>query len=201
MACISNGGPLSDREKQKDFGANGIRLGCVISQRNPDFLHALEANSYFTCPSALSDLATTSVLADEGFVASYIETNKARLEARYATTKDFLEANGIPYATGVNAGFFVWVNLFALFAISQGTSSDDLWALQDRLHNTLLEEKVFLASGSVFGSDAPGWFRIVFAHQEGLLLEGFARIKRAIDRFHHTLSEPASIPIERLSLD
>ena len=47
--------------------------------------------------------------------------------------------------------------------------------------SALVREKVFLASGKVFGSEKPGWFRIVFSHQKELLEEGLRRIVRALE--------------------
>ena len=44
-----------------------------------------------------------------------------------------------------------------------------------------LEKKVFLASGADFGSDKPGWFRIVFAHEDHYLQEGLTRITAALE--------------------
>ena len=40
--------------------------------------------------------------------------------------------------------------------------------------------KVYLVPGSMFGSEAPGWFRISFAVGEDKLVEGLARVARAV---------------------
>ena len=37
----------------KDFGANGLRIGCIISQNNIPLLDAVKANAYFSHPSSL----------------------------------------------------------------------------------------------------------------------------------------------------
>jgi 1-aminocyclopropane-1-carboxylate synthase len=40
----------------------------------------------------------------------------------------------------------------------------------------LMAEKLFLASRATFGSEKPGWFRIVFTQPRELVLEGLARM-------------------------
>ncbi|KAL2755384.1 hypothetical protein ACRALDRAFT_2041761 [Sodiomyces alcalophilus JCM 7366] len=167
----------------KDFGSNGIRIGCIVSQNNNDFIHALGANSYFTCPSSLADRATTALLSDTAFVESFIRTNSRLLSSRYVFTVRFLESHGVPYEKGANAGLFVWIDLLGYLATTIGARSsaelgteEDRWALEARVQAALLKQRVFLASGAVFGSDRPGWFRIVFAHDEMYLRQGLKRI-------------------------
>ncbi|EXK24703.1 hypothetical protein FOMG_18582 [Fusarium oxysporum f. sp. melonis 26406] len=182
----------------KDFGSNGIRLGCVIS-RNEAFIRACEANSYFTCPSSLSDLATSRILSDDAFVESLTKTNRLRLAENYTMTAKFLESHQIPYKTGSNAGLFIWVDLFApirtqVYAalIKQGeasiSSEKALGALQLKLYATLLKHRIFLALGADFGGDVPGWFRIVFAHEKTYLQLGLDRMVEAIKAFCHELA-------------
>lgn len=45
----------------------------------------------------------------------------------------------------------------------------------------LLSKKVFLASGKQFGSEQPGWFRIVFACGFEMLEEGLQRILQTLE--------------------
>jgi aspartate/methionine/tyrosine aminotransferase len=44
----------------------------------------------------------------------------------------------------------------------------------------LLAKKVFIASGAAFGSEEPGWFRIVFTHPRTYLEEGLKRMIEAL---------------------
>ncbi|KAG7138211.1 aminotransferase aclI like protein [Verticillium longisporum] len=171
-----------------DFGSNGIRLGCIISTNEP-FQQAVEANSYWTCASALTDQATAKILADTAFVDSYVATNQARLAASYAVTTRFLRENDVPYEKGGNAGFFVWIDLFAWLRknVEIKLSEADLWALEAELQETLLRNRVFLACGKAFGSDVPGRFRIVFAHEKGYLEEGLRRMLKTVQSFSQGL--------------
>ncbi|PSN61178.1 putative 1-aminocyclopropane-1-carboxylate synthase [Corynespora cassiicola Philippines] len=182
----------------KDFGSNGIRLGCLISQSNVPLLRAAQANSYFSCPSSLSDLVSSRILADDHFVESFIQTNRLRLAKNYSLTARFLEAHNIPFKRGSNAGFFVWGELFDLIRteidnsikkqVDAGIPTEKAArALETRLQTTLLNHRVFLAMGSDFGGDVPGWYRIVFAHKQDYLKLGLDRMVEAIGAFRTEL--------------
>ncbi|KAF5989620.1 1-aminocyclopropane-1-carboxylate synthase [Fusarium bulbicola] len=159
----------------KDFGSCGIRIGSLIS-RNEAFLGACEANSYFSGPSSLADLATAM------------------------PSLKFLNSHQIPYKEGSNAGLFVWANLFQpLRAQINATLQDQeeygedlgkaLRILEARLQEVLLKYKIFLALGADFGSDIPGWFRVVFAHEKSYLDLGLECMVKAIEAFRGQLEE------------
>ncbi|KAM0249233.1 hypothetical protein ACHAP5_002885 [Fusarium lateritium] len=180
----------------QDFGSNGVKVGCLIT-RNEAFMSACEANSYFSCPSSLSDLTTSHILSDDAFVETFVKTNRLRLAENYLTTTKFLEDYQIPYKKGSNAGLFVWADLFQPIraeinatlqkeVASDRTTDQVLWDLEEKLQDTLLAHKVFLARGADFGSDVPGWFRIVFAHEETYLLLGLGRVVEAVEAFCQT---------------
>ncbi|KAF5717316.1 1-aminocyclopropane-1-carboxylate synthase [Fusarium globosum] len=179
----------------KDFGSCGLRIGCLIS-RNEAFLRACEANSYFSGPSSLADLATARVLSDDVFIESYIKTNRFRLAENYELTTEFLKSRKIPYKEGSNAGLFVWADLFQplraqIDVTLQKEHREDLdrgqRTLESSLQDTLLKHKIFLALGADFGSDVPGWFRIVFAHEKTYLHLGLERMIKAIEAFRGQL--------------
>lgn len=166
----------------------------MISQNNVPFLRAIEANSYFSCPSSLSDLATSRILSDDAWVESFIQTNRQRLAERYTITIRFLESHQIPYKKGGNVGFFVWVDLFdpirrqvnATLAkqVEVGVSIENAArVLENKLQETLLKHRIFLALGADFGGDVPGWFRIVFAHEKEYLKLGLSRMIDALGAF------------------
>jgi aspartate/methionine/tyrosine aminotransferase len=117
-----------------------------------------------------------------------------RLAENYNFTISFLKKHGIPYYPGSNAGFFVWVNLREPFENSLSASMKDKLKLNDgkeqldpkkvstEIMDTLMEKKVFLASGEAFGTDEEGWFRIVFAHPKEYLELGLQRIADVVKR-------------------
>ncbi|KAF5718817.1 1-aminocyclopropane-1-carboxylate synthase 1 [Fusarium mundagurra] len=186
----------------KDFGSCGIRIGCLVS-RNEDFLRACETNSYFSGPSSLADLATARILADDAFIENYIRTNRLRLAENYRLTAKFLSMHQIPYKEGSNAGLFVWADLFQPLRAHIDTALQTqkehgehpekaLGTLEASLQETLLKHKIFLALGADFGSDVPGWFRIVFAHEKTYLHLGLERMVKAIEAFRGQLEAEKS---------
>ncbi|KAM0276829.1 hypothetical protein ACHAQH_006364 [Verticillium albo-atrum] len=141
----------------KEFGSNGTRLGCVISSP--------------------SDILATLILTSPSFLASFFPTNRKRLAAAHGTITAVLESHGISYAKGANAGFFLWVNLLP----------DATWEEEAQLDKVLLRHKVYLASGKSFGSEKPGWFRVIFSHEKVYLQEGLERIITALKAFKEGL--------------
>ena len=176
----------------KDFGANGLRLGCCISQHNPAFMSAMRSHGLFTFPSAVSDHIACNILEDEEFTDNYITSNQERLGKNHALTVKFLYEHGISYYPGSNAAFFVWVNLEEARRGKrlsgqelQEKSVEDSGSMESNeitteIFEKLLDHKIFLASGEAFGSERPGWFRIVFSQPREYLEEGLARMMKAI---------------------
>ncbi|OJI98038.1 hypothetical protein ASPVEDRAFT_37475 [Aspergillus versicolor CBS 583.65] len=129
------------------------------------------------------------MLSDDTWVEPFIQTNRQRLAQNYTITIRLLERHRIPYKKGQNAGFFVWVGLFdrlrrevdaALEAGVPGTSESTARDLQNKLQETLLKQAIFLALGMDFGGDAPGWYRIVFAHEKEYPKLGLGRMINAL---------------------
>jgi 1-aminocyclopropane-1-carboxylate synthase len=164
----------------KDFGANGIRLGVVISQHNVDLHNALKGISLYSYPSGISDHLTALMLGDTEFTESYIQENQKRLSDSYAYTANYAKDHGIEYATGCNAGFFLWVNLGKRYRELHSDISEDE-NISERVMQQLLKHRVFLASGALFGSEKSGWFRIVFSLPRGYLEEAMKRIVAALE--------------------
>ncbi len=181
----------------KDFGANGLRLGCCISQNNPAFMSALRIHGLFTFPSAVSDHIACNILENDEFTDKYIATNQKRLGENYALTLKFLHEHEIPYYPGSNAAFFVWVDLGEAQRRKRSNGRIVPNKQQERgiedseikenknmtseIFEKLLDQRIFLASGEAFGSERAGWFRIVFSQPREYLEEGLARMVKAIE--------------------
>ncbi|KAF9877983.1 hypothetical protein CkaCkLH20_04559 [Colletotrichum karsti] len=164
----------------KDFGANGIRLGAIISQNNPSFHNSLTPVGIYSSPSSISDHATANILDDKEWVDGYIAENQRKLQEHYELVATWAKDNGITYAQGANAAFFLWVDLGkAYLERHQDRRVEDLTG---EVMRALLDNKVFIASGNQFGSEQPGWFRIVFSNNKDLLVEGLKRIVEAISK-------------------
>jgi aspartate/methionine/tyrosine aminotransferase len=167
----------------KDFGANGLRLGAIISQHNVDLMTALAPAVLFTTISSLSEHVFANVLEDDAWVENYIAENKRKLADYYEFIAHWAKKNDIVYAPGANAGFFIWVDLGRSYLKHQDSAVADAIKPKDLdnvVMNALLKHKVFLASGERFGSEKPGWFRIVFSHDKDYLEEGLSRIVAAV---------------------
>lgn len=163
----------------KDFGANGIRLGAIISQGNRDLHEALKGISLYSFASGIADHVTSLLLEDDRFTESYIRENRARLSDSYTFTVDYIKSHGIEYAPGCHAAFFLWVNLGKKYREVRPEIDAD-GDVGEIVMQQLLQKKVFLASGSLFGSEQDGWFRIVFSQPRGYLMEALERIVEAV---------------------
>ncbi|GCB25558.1 probable inactive 1-aminocyclopropane-1-carboxylate synthase-like protein 2 [Aspergillus awamori] len=165
----------------KDFGANGLRVGAIISQSNPDLHKALEAMSLYSYVSGLSDQICSSLLVDDEFTDQYIQLNRDKLSEAYSFFAQLLRKHNIEYVHGCNAGFFIWLDLGKKYLEANPGKEVGIGpALTDMIMQKLLDRKVFLASGTVFGSEKPGWFRVVFAHSFPYLEEAVRRILLAV---------------------
>ncbi|KXH29883.1 hypothetical protein CNYM01_02934 [Colletotrichum nymphaeae SA-01] len=163
----------------KDFGANGIRLGAIISQHNSSFHSSLTPVGIYSSPSGLTDHATANILDDREWVEGYIDENQRKLQESFELVAHWVTESGITYAPGANAAFFLWVDLGKAYRERRpGVEFEDI---STEVMRALLDKKVFLASGKQFGAEQPGWFRIVFSNKKELLLEGLKRVAAALD--------------------
>jgi 1-aminocyclopropane-1-carboxylate synthase len=190
----------------KDFGANSLRIGCVVSQENEALMGVLAAHAGHSFPSALLDYMACVILEDGRFVNGFLRESQRRLAENYAVTVGWLARNGIRYEEAT-AGCFVWADLGGSWRERRRTVGEveekergivgwDLgdkgWVylrdemdgatnLTDDVERRLVAERVYLASGDCCGSERAGWFRIVFSQPRGLLVEGLRRVVRALD--------------------
>ncbi|KAL7931350.1 PLP-dependent transferase [Trichoderma chlorosporum] len=162
----------------KDFGANGIRVGALISQANPSLHSALIPVNLYSSASSISDHVTANILEDDAWVEEYIAENQRRLAKHYRIVTSWAKESNITYRPGVNAAFFLWVDLGSVYqSLHPDAEAGDL---NKTIATALLKHKIFLASGTAFGSEKPGWFRIVFSHPEDYLREGLKRVLKAL---------------------
>ncbi|KAJ5107102.1 hypothetical protein N7456_003777 [Penicillium angulare] len=159
-------------DQSMDFGATGLRIGCLISQSNQRLLEAADGISLLNFPSSAADSVATSLLADDEFTTEYMRTNRLRLAESYKFVTAFLKRHEIPYSQ-CNATFFLWIRLGAVVK-DPNTTDDEILA---KLRNL----KVYIAAGYAYASEERGWFRLVFAHPRPVLEEGLQRIAQALE--------------------
>ncbi|CEJ93789.1 hypothetical protein VHEMI09358 [[Torrubiella] hemipterigena] len=163
----------------KDFGANGIRMGALISQHNQEVHQRLQPLGLFGSTSSLADHVTTNILNDDAWVDDYLASNSRALSDSYAYVTSWAKKHHIPYAPGANAGFFVWLDFGAAYVKHHPEAQNA--DLDQVIMDALLKNRVFLAAGFRFGAEEAGWYRIVFSHERAYLDEGLRRIIQALE--------------------
>jgi aspartate/methionine/tyrosine aminotransferase len=162
----------------KDFGANGIRLGVIISQSNDESLGACRTCALYSAPSSLTENATHAIMNDKSFLQSYIKGNQERLSEAYSHAVGLLQKYNISHKTGVNAAFFLWVDLGKSYL--QRHPEEQPKDITNLLFDKLMAKKIFIVNGEVAGTELPGWFRIVFTQPRNTVEEGTKRIADAL---------------------
>ncbi|KAH6687216.1 pyridoxal phosphate-dependent transferase, partial [Plectosphaerella plurivora] len=163
----------------KDFGSNGLRLGSIVSQVNPAVHRALVPIAGLSSCSSVTERITAKFLSDTVWVDAYTTENRRLLAEKYAFMVSWAVQHGISYAPGGSAAFFFWVNLGAAYAKAHGLGETTA-VVEEELNAKLLARRVFVADGSTFAAEEPGWFRITFAYDRGILEEGLRRITEVI---------------------
>ncbi|EGY23448.1 hypothetical protein VD0002_g6642 [Verticillium dahliae] len=162
----------------KDFGANGLRVGAVISQHNRDLHEAIAFSSIHSSAASLAEATVANFLEDTAWVDAYIRDNHLRLAEHFALVFGWAKAHQAPIAPGSSAAFFVWVDLGTAYrALHPKKTAEDAFAV---LAKALLNQKVLLAAGEQFGAEKPGWFRLVYSLARRDLDEGLRRISSAL---------------------
>lgn len=166
----------------KDFGANGIRIGAIISQANESFLTACRTCSLYSSPSSLAESAALEIFNDRTFAENYIKNNQDRLSDAYSHAVTLTRKYGIPHKLGVNAAFFLWIDLGTKYLERHAeVGKENPHALTDMIYQKLMEKRVFIVSGDVAGAEEPGWFRLVFSQPKDLVENGMRRIAEALE--------------------
>jgi aspartate/methionine/tyrosine aminotransferase len=177
----------------KDFGANGWRVGCLISPSNWELRAALGSVAIYSYASSITDHVVTQMLEDDTFTTAYLAENRRRLASAFAFTTDFLQRHDIPFMADTHAALFVWADLGQAYRrrrrhpepANQRTTIEALEAVDEskaveKVKESLRQQKVYLAWGGDFDSESNDMFRIVFSHPTSYLEEGLRRIDRAL---------------------
>ncbi|KAB8202934.1 pyridoxal phosphate-dependent transferase [Aspergillus parasiticus] len=164
----------------KDFGANGLRVGYLISQHNRNLHTALQSVALYSYVSSISDHLAAEILENVDWVDRYITSNRQKLSESFSFAVRFLRQRGLSYRPGAYAAFFLWVDLGTAYCERhpEASTSRDL---NTTISRRLLEEKVFIANGKIYGSEQEGLFRVVFSHPVEYLEEGLKRLMKAIE--------------------
>ncbi|KAL4910726.1 hypothetical protein BDW74DRAFT_141733 [Aspergillus multicolor] len=161
----------------KDFASGGLHIGFIISQ-NVELRRACSAMSRFHSPSSAAETIGATILQDEELVSKFIEKSRRSLVYSYRIATSVLDQEGINYVKGGNAGFFLYIDLSPYLPAS---NDDSLQPQQGEfaLAQRLLDNGLFLHPGEEHGKE-PGWFRLVYSHDEDVLREGLRRLIKTI---------------------
>lgn len=158
----------------KDTAASGIRIG-VLYTRNAELYHALGAISPFHWSGSANEQVAILMLEDEKWMDGFLRLSRERLAARNKLVRSILDNEGVAYHKGANAGFFIWADFRPFLDAPSGAGVEERWAAEDRLMQRLMERKVFVTSGREMSAEEPGWFRIIYSHDEKVITEGLRR--------------------------
>ncbi|KAL4811159.1 pyridoxal phosphate-dependent transferase [Aspergillus unguis] len=160
----------------KDFASGGLKLGFIITH-NAELRRSCSAMVRFHSPSAAAETIGTAILQDEEFISGFLARSSQDLAFSYQIATSVLEKEGINYAKGVNAGFFLYIDLSPYLP-----EADPSVRAQERefaLAQKFVDNGVFLHPGEEHSKE-PGWFRLVYSHDEDVLREGLRRLVEAL---------------------
>lgn len=164
----------------KDFGANGFRVGAIISPHNPVLRASLLQGAIYSSISSISDHVVCNLLEDDTWIDEYLLESRRRLAEHYQVVTSWATQHGIEFSGGVNAAFFIWLNFGGAYRARHKLNA--VTDVEAEITQGLLEAKVFVAPGSSFGAEQPGWFRLVFSVSRPVLEEGLSRVLAALNR-------------------
>ncbi|KAI1654474.1 PLP-dependent transferase [Daldinia decipiens] len=157
----------------KDFGAAGMRLGCLIS-RNKEFTKAARAIGCFSSPSQFSMDLAAKFLDDQAYVTKFLEKSQNLLLQNRLIAEDLLNQAGVGFHKKGNAGLFIWLDLAPFLPL--GETNGDGWEAEILLSQRFEKVGVTMSTGGQYHAPKPGGFRLVYSFPEDALREGIRRI-------------------------
>ncbi|GAA5895380.1 uncharacterized protein JCM6883_001487 [Sporobolomyces salmoneus] len=167
----------------KDWGVNGLRLGVLVSQSNPDLHTAMESSCLLMKISSASDILWSSLLLDPIALPQYLEMNRSRLAKAYASAVEWLEKWDIPYRPS-SAGHFVFIDLRRY--LPERSSEDGRYLEtgvegEEELAKIFLRNGINVARGSAYSHPTPGFFRLTFTLRPDYFKIGLSRFEQALN--------------------
>ena len=148
----------------KDFGAAGLRLGCIIT-RNPSILKVVQMTTRFHNPSGASIAIASAMLEDRDWCNGFLASSRRKIGEAYAFITAALRKMGI-YFVPANAGFFVYIDLSPYLTPGIADTEFDL-------SQRLLNGGVFLHPKEEHGE--AGWYRMIYTQDQNTVAEGLRR--------------------------
>lgn len=158
----------------KDYAASGLRIGCVYT-RNNALQRALGVLGVFQWSGNATEKLAALMLEDEQWLSGFLQLSRERLATGNKLVRKILDYEGVAYRKGANAGFFIWIDLSPYLSTSSNSSMTARWAAEEELLKELIENNVYITNGKEMSAEEPGWFRVIFAHNESVIKEGLRR--------------------------
>ncbi|KAI8960368.1 PLP-dependent transferase [Daldinia sp. FL1419] len=163
----------------KDFGAAGMRLGCLISQ-NKEFTKAARAICCFSSPSQFSMDLAAKFLDDQVNVDKFLEKSQRLLLQNRLIAENLLDEAGVGYHKKGNAGLFIWLDLAPFLPLEE--TNGNAWEAEKLLAQRFDKAGVSMSTGGQYHAPKPGGFRLVYSFPEDALREGIKRILLVLKR-------------------
>ncbi|RMD40257.1 hypothetical protein DV735_g4871, partial [Chaetothyriales sp. CBS 134920] len=157
----------------KDFCANGIRVGCLVTPFNRDVYKAFKSVSSFTRASQLAEQIWMQLLTDTEFQKTYFPDLARRMTDAYEYVTGLLRQRGIFYSPA-STTCFLWIDLRPYL-------SEDSYEAEVELNWRMARAGVWIAAGGSFGGEKHGWYRITFATPRHELALGMERLFKVLD--------------------
>ncbi|KHJ34089.1 putative 1-aminocyclopropane-1-carboxylate synthase [Erysiphe necator] len=143
----------------KDFGLAGFKLGCLITC-NKSLQSCCKTLLRFHGSSGPSLQIACAILEQPDFVRDLLALSRERIREGHKITTRVLDAAGIPYYRGGNAGFFLYMNL-SRYLKNWDQKEEGIEDPEFALAKHIKDHGVFLHPREEH-SEVPGWFRLVF---------------------------------------
>ena len=151
----------------KDFCANGIRIGALISPHNMQLMRTFRAVASFTRASQLAEHVWLNLLNDTHFLDAYFPAFQAKMTDAYEYAVAVLRENNIPY-NPASVTSFIWIDLSRYL-------KEDTQGAELELNWRMARGGVWLAMGASFASEKHGNYRLTFATPREELALGLER--------------------------
>ena len=170
----------------KDFCANGIRIGCIVSPFNKEVLGAFKAVSSFTRASQLAEHVWLNLLNDEKYLKWYFPELQRRMTEAYEHLTALLRKRNVPYSKA-SVSSFLWVDVSRYIRDDIDPEDAEL-----ELNWRMAKKGVWVGMGASFASEAKGWVRITFASPRDEVEMGMERFFQVLEEVKNERSDIAS---------
>ncbi|TFK56134.1 PLP-dependent transferase [Heliocybe sulcata] len=132
----------------KDFGANGLRLGVLVTQHNPQLRRTLLGISLLIKVSSPADALWSALLNDDKMLEKVVTTNQQRLAETVVYCQDFFRTQGVPIIQP-EAAHFIFIDLRSFLRQTDDSDKKLVTAAEQEadLFYSFINNGVYVASG------------------------------------------------------